>query len=55
MFASELVIRAQRAGLKLTEIPVTIQEKRQPSIALFKRVPRAARQLVRLWWAIGTW
>lgn len=48
VFASELVIRAQRAGLRVLDIPVRIQEKRPPSIHLAKRVPRVAKNLVRL-------
>lgn len=48
VFASELVIRAQRAGLRVFDIPVQIQEKRAPSIHLVRRIPRVARNLVRL-------
>ena len=39
MFASELVIRAERARLRLVEIPLNLVEKREPSIHLTKRVP----------------
>jgi glycosyltransferase involved in cell wall biosynthesis len=52
VFASELVIRAERAGLRVMEIPVQIHEKRAPSIHLFRRVPRVLRNLVRLWSSI---
>jgi glycosyltransferase involved in cell wall biosynthesis len=38
LFASEFVIRAQREGKRVTEIPVHIAEKRPPSINLFKRI-----------------
>jgi glycosyltransferase involved in cell wall biosynthesis len=48
VFASELVIRAQRAGLRVREIPVEVQEKRAPSIHLLRRVPRVMRNLARL-------
>ncbi|MEM1025373.1 MAG: glycosyltransferase family 2 protein [Myxococcota bacterium] len=45
MFASELVIRAERAGIRIVEIPLHLVEKRQPSIRLSKRVPRVLRNL----------
>jgi glycosyltransferase involved in cell wall biosynthesis len=48
MFASELVIRAERAGVRLVEIPLNVVEKRPPSINLFKRVPNVLRNLWRL-------
>lgn len=48
VFASELVIRAQRAGLNVVEIPVAIEEKRAPSIQLLDRVPRVLKNLVKL-------
>lgn len=48
VFASELVIRAEREGLRVLEIPVEIAEKRAPSINLAKRVPRVLGNLGRL-------
>ncbi|HEY3357752.1 MAG TPA: glycosyltransferase family 2 protein [Polyangia bacterium] len=48
LFASELVIRAQREGLRTTEIPVEIMEKRTPSINLLRRVPNVLKNLARL-------
>lgn len=48
VFASELVIRAERAGLRIVEIPVDITEKRAPSINLLRRVPRAMANVLRL-------
>lgn len=48
LFASELVIRAQREGLRVMEIPVRIEEKRRPSIQLARRVPRVLKDLARL-------
>jgi glycosyltransferase involved in cell wall biosynthesis len=53
VFASELVIRAQRAGLRLNEIPVRVMEKRVPSINLIKRVPGVIRRLGSLYRALG--
>ncbi|AUX38062.1 MULTISPECIES: glycosyltransferase [Sorangium] len=52
VFASELVIRAYRAGLRIEEIPVRVLEKRRPSINLTRRVPNVLRNLAKLTWAI---
>ncbi len=52
LFASEFVIRAQREGLRVMEIPVIIEEKRKPSIQLTRRVPRVLRDLARLVYVI---
>lgn len=48
VFASELVIRAQRMGLRVREIPVEVREKRAPSVRLARRVPRVLGNLARL-------
>jgi glycosyltransferase involved in cell wall biosynthesis len=52
MFASELVIRAERAGKRLVEIPLELFEKRAPSIQLTKRVPRVLRNVGQLVYVI---
>jgi glycosyltransferase involved in cell wall biosynthesis len=52
VFASEFVIRAYRAGLRVREIPVRVLEKRPPSINLAKRVPNVLKSLAKLTWAI---
>ena len=52
LFASELVIRAQRLGRDIREIPIELEEKRPPSTHLFRRVPRVLKGLVKLGWAI---
>ncbi len=52
LFASELVIRAQRAGLAVREIPVRVLEKRPPSLGLVRRVPNVLRNLAKLFIAI---
>lgn len=52
VFASEFVIRAYRAGIRIQEIPVRVLEKRVPSINLVKRVPNVLKSLARLTWAI---
>jgi glycosyltransferase involved in cell wall biosynthesis len=52
LFASEFVIRAGLTGVGIQEIPVTIVEKRTPSIDLFRRVPAVVKGLGRLFVAI---
>jgi glycosyltransferase involved in cell wall biosynthesis len=52
VFASEFVIRAWREGLRVVEIPIQLQEKRQPSIHLFKRVPNVLRNVGKLVYVI---
>jgi glycosyltransferase involved in cell wall biosynthesis len=48
LFASELVIRAQREGHRCVEIPIEVIEKRQPSINLWRRVPNVLKNMARL-------
>ena len=48
VFVSELVIRAEREGARVVEIPVDITEKRAPSVALIRRVPRVLLNVTRL-------
>jgi glycosyltransferase involved in cell wall biosynthesis len=52
VFASEFVIRAERGGVRIREIPVRVVEKRPPSINLFKRVPNVIKSVVKLTIAI---
>ncbi len=52
VFASEFVIRADRAGIAIKEMPVQIIEKRPPSINLFKRVPNVMKSVAKLTWSI---
>jgi glycosyltransferase involved in cell wall biosynthesis len=52
VFASELVIRADRGGVRTREIPVRVMEKRPPSINLFKRVPNVMKSVAKLTYAI---
>ncbi len=52
VFASEFVVRAYRAKLHISEIPVRVVEKRPPSINLLKRVPNVLKNVVKLSWAI---
>lgn len=52
VFASEFVIRAYRAGIRVEEIPIRVVEKRPPSINLLRRVPNVLKNLGKLTWAI---
>lgn len=52
VFASEFVIRAWRAGLNVVEIPIQLQEKRKPSVHLFRRVPNVLKNVGKLVYVI---
>jgi len=52
VFASELVIRAHRAPLRVIEIPTRIREKRPPSINLIRRLPAVVTNLAKLTWVL---
>jgi glycosyltransferase involved in cell wall biosynthesis len=48
LFDTELLLRAQRAGLKAREIPVTVEETRPSRTSIARRIPRTLRGLARL-------
>jgi glycosyltransferase involved in cell wall biosynthesis len=48
LFDTELVLRAERAGLGVVELPVIVEERRPSRTAIWKRVPRTVVGLVRL-------
>ena len=50
LFASELVIRVWRSPARIKEIPLQVEEKRKPSINLFRRVPNVLKNMGRLVW-----
>lgn len=52
LFASEFVIRAERGGIRIQEIPIRVLEKRPPSVNLFKRVPNVMKNMAKLFVAI---
>ena len=52
LFASELVIRAGLAGVRVLEIPIRLDEKRPPAINLVKRVPNVLRGMAKLTYVI---
>ena len=54
VFDTELVLRAQRAGLSILELPTDVRELRAPTtISLFKRIPAVMRNLWRLWFGLA--
>lgn len=53
VFASELVIRATRAGLRVVELPILVAEKRPPSVHLLRRIPDVLGKVWKLRRALG--
>jgi len=51
IFDSELIIRAQRQGLKILELPVEVVEKRQARFG-FKRVLKTPEDIIKLYLAL---
>jgi hypothetical protein len=48
LFDTEVVLRADRAGLRVRELPVTVHELRPSRTPILRRVPRTLVGLVRL-------
>ena len=48
LFDTELVIRTQRAGLRIAELPVTAQERRPSRTTIWQRVPRTLVGMIEL-------
>lgn len=48
LFDTELILRAERAGLKSGEVPVIVQELRPSRSSIARRIPRTMANLVRL-------
>lgn len=48
LFDTELVVRAERAGFRIREIPAVVEEVRRTRSSLLRRVPRTVRGLVRI-------
>ncbi len=48
LFDTELVIRAERAGYRIVEVPVVVEELRTSRSRLIKRVPRTLRGVWRM-------
>ncbi len=50
LFDTELVVRAERAGFRISELPVVVEEIRESKSPIWKRVPRTVRGI----WKIRT-
>jgi hypothetical protein len=48
LFDTELVIRAERAGYEIVEVPVVVEEIRSAKSSLIKRAPRTVAGLIRM-------
>ncbi len=48
LFDTELVLRAERSGLGVVEIPVSVADQRPPRTSIWRRIPRSLSGLVRL-------
>lgn len=48
LFDTELILRAERAGLRAAEIPVIVEETRPSRTSIARRIPRTVANLVRL-------
>lgn len=53
LFDTELVLRAERAGLCVTEVPVSVRESRPSRTSILRRAARSVLGLVRLRLALG--
>jgi glycosyltransferase involved in cell wall biosynthesis len=48
IFDTELILRAEREGLRVTSIPVTVEERRPSRSSIAKRIPRTVLALANL-------
>lgn len=48
LFDTELILRAERAGIHVAELPVRVEERRPPRSSIVRRIPRSLIGLVRL-------
>jgi len=49
VFDTEFVLRAQRAGLVIRELPIHVADRRAARLSLLKRAPATLFDLVRIW------
>jgi glycosyltransferase involved in cell wall biosynthesis len=52
IYDTEVVLRAERSGLNVAEIPVIVAEIRPPRTPIARRIPRSLLGLARLRWAL---
>ena len=48
LFDTELVLRAERSGLRAVELPVAVEERRPSRTSILRRIPRTLAGLARL-------
>jgi len=48
LFDTEMILRAEMAGLSVAELPVTVRDTRPPRTPIMTRIPRSLAGLVRL-------
>jgi hypothetical protein len=48
LFDTELVVRAERAGYQIVEVPVVVEEIRAAKSSLIRRAPRTVAGLIRM-------
>jgi glycosyltransferase involved in cell wall biosynthesis len=53
IFDTELILRAERSGLNVVEVPVTVTDQRPPRTSIARRIPRSVLGLIRLRLALG--
>jgi glycosyltransferase involved in cell wall biosynthesis len=53
LFDTELIIRAERAGFRVAEIPVIVRELRPSRTSILRRVPRTLGGIIRLRRVLG--
>jgi glycosyltransferase involved in cell wall biosynthesis len=53
IFDTELILRAERAGLSVRELPVSVADQRPPRTPIISRIPRSLAGLIRLRLALG--
>lgn len=54
LFDTELILRAERAGLAVAEVPVSVAELRPARTSIARRVPRTLLGLAKLRWHLGS-
>jgi len=54
LFDTELVIRAERAGYRIAEVPAVVEEQREARSTFLSRVPRTLAGLARIRWQLWT-
>ncbi len=54
LFDTELILRVERAGMRIEEIPIAVEERRPARTSILRRVPRTLAGLVRLRAALRT-